>query len=138
MAWEESFNRDPYVTNLDRTASITRFFNVVNVVANRALDDAGRDGKEIPGSQLIIGEAQDEESIENAGELVAPLYPGHNPHTQKEVDDKAAELMRFYKMHKNALTKVQVAGMAPFLHSKVSWTPFVPISETEIARAQED
>jgi len=136
-AWEESFNLDPYVTNPDQTASIMRFCNVVHVVGNQALVDTGRDGKEIPGSQPIIGEARDEESIADVGELVAPLYPGYNLHTQKEVDDKAAELLRFHKMHKNALTKVEVAGMAPFLHSKVSWTPFVPISETELAKAQE-
>ena len=135
--WKDSFDLDPYVTNPDQTASIMRFCNVVHVVGNQALVDTGREGKEIPGSLPLIGEARDEESIADVGELVAPLYPGYNLHTQKEVDDKAAELLRFYKMHKNALTKVQVAGMAPFLHSKVSWTPFEPISETELAKAQE-
>lgn len=66
-------------------------------------------------------------SIETVGVLMAPKYESHNLNSLAECQKKADELLQFYMMHKNALTKPIVAGMAPPLQSRVGYTPFVPI-----------
>jgi hypothetical protein len=51
------------------------------------------------------------------------------------VDARAKQLLELYKMYKNAETKVSVAGIVPPLMSKVQYSPFLPISDIELAKA---
>jgi hypothetical protein len=84
-----------------------------------------------------IAHARDEESIgiagkNGVGELVAPLVIAYNQPNEKSVQQRANELLKFYLLHKNALTHPKVAGICPNIQSKVAYTPFIPISSHQI------
>jgi hypothetical protein len=131
---------DPYVTNPDQTTSINGFRNIVVVVGNQTLAASGEDsidpeGATTPGSEPIIGYAEDLDSIDEVGPLIAPAEYAYNLKTQAAVDARAKQLLELYKMYKNAETKVSVAGIVPPLMSKVQYSPFLPISDIELAKA---
>jgi hypothetical protein len=130
---------DPYVINPEQTSSLTGFRNIVTIIGNQSLADyggrTGPNGITTPGSEPIIGFAQDLDSIDEVGPLIAPAEAAYNIKSQAEADARAAQLLEFYKMYKNAETKVQVVGIVPPLQSIVSYSPFEPISNEELAKA---
>jgi hypothetical protein len=131
---------DPYVTNPDQTTSINGFRNIVVVVGNQTLAASGEnsidsEGATTPGSEPIIGYAEDLDSIDEVGPLIAPAEYAYNLKTKAAVDARAKQLLELYKMYKNAETKVSVAGIVPPLMSKVQYSPFLPISDIELAKA---
>jgi hypothetical protein len=126
--WAGRYNLDGYMINPEQTSSIMGYCNIVQVVGNAAAANDTNEGAESASSETIIATARDSESIERFGELIAPKYTSYNIVTQADAQAKADELLQFYKLHKNALTKPIVAGMAPPLQSKVGFTPFVPIN----------
>lgn len=130
------YDLDPYVTNPDQTASIMGFRNVVVIIGDQSLagEEDSEDGKETPGSEPIIGVAYDFDSIGEVGLLIAPAERAYNIKTQAQADEMAKARLNFYRMYKNALTKPVVEGIIPPLQSLVSYTPFIPISDEEIAK----
>ncbi len=70
-------------------------------------------------------------SVEELGELVAPTDRAIYLKTQEDCQKRADLLLNFYKLFKNALTKPKVAGIIPPLHSRVSYSVFIPISSDE-------
>lgn len=131
----DTYDLDPYVTNPEQTASIMGFRNVVVIIGDQSLADEGdEEGIESPGSDPVIGIAKDLDSIGEVGFLIAPAIRCYDIKTQEQADQKAADLLRFYKMYRNAQTVVEVEGILPPVQSIVSYTPFIPISDTEIAK----
>lgn len=131
---------DPHVIDPDQTTSLNSFRNVVTVVGNQSLAASGEDhidpeGATAPGSEPIIGYAEDLDSIDEVGPLIAPAEYAYNLKTQAAVDARAKQLLELYKMYRNAETKVTVAGIVPPLMSIVSYSPFQPISDVELAKA---
>jgi hypothetical protein len=130
---------DPCVLDPDQTSSISGVRNIVTVIGNQSLSvsDAGIDPEGITtaGSEPIIGFAQDLDSIDEIGPLIAPVEYAYNIKTQAEADARARQLLEFYKMYRNAETKVQVEGIVPPLMSIVSYSSFLPISDAELAKA---
>jgi len=72
-------------------------------------------------------------SVEEVGPLVAATERAYNLKTYEQVKARAEQLLEFYKMRKNALTQVQVAGIVPILQSQVSYTPFALIDGDDIS-----
>ena len=70
-------------------------------------------------------------SIEGLGPLEAPTDRAPYCKSVEECQKRANLLLNFYKLYKNALTKPKVAGIVPLLHSVVSYSVFIPISEGE-------
>lgn len=68
-------------------------------------------------------------SIETLGVLEAPADRAPYCKTEAECKTRAELLLNFYKLFKNALTKPKVVGIVPPLHSKVSYSVFIPISD---------
>jgi len=131
---------DPFVMNPEQTFSLTGFRNIVTVIGNQSLASDGNgnidpNGATTPGSEPIIGYAEDPDSIDEVGPLQAPAEYAYNIKSQAEADARAQQLLEFYKMYKNAETTVQVAGIVPPLQSIVTYTPFEPISDEELAKA---
>ncbi|OPY54698.1 MAG: hypothetical protein A4E48_00277 [Methanosaeta sp. PtaU1.Bin060] len=131
---EGEYDLDSYISNPDQTASITGFRNSVVVIGNSSDEHIDPDGIVIPAPDPIIAMATDDESIAEVGVLMAPAEYAYNIKTQEEADARADQLLKLYKMHENAETKPIVEGIVPPLMSKVSYTPFVPISASEIAK----
>ena len=143
---EGYYNLDPYVTNPDETSSITRFANDVVVVGNAVLDP--KEAHDTHASQPLIGRPTDPDLLDAAqasqeavGILVAPVDWAFDLHTQEQVDARANLLLRFYMLHQNAETQVEVAGMAPPLMAVVGYSPFIDPHDTvdhdaELAAAQ--
>jgi len=128
----DTYNLDPYVLNPDDTKSLMGYRNKVTVIADETLSGIEEEeGKEAPGSNPIQYTAQDDESIAEFGELVAPtdraIWIGNLDDCKK----RAKLLLNFYKLFKNALTKPKVAGIVPPLHSMVSYSCFISIAEGE-------
>jgi hypothetical protein len=131
---------DPFVTNPEQTFSLTNFRNIVIIIGNQSLAADGNgnidpNGATTPGSEPIIGYAEDPDSIDEVGPLQAPAEYAYNIKSQAEADARAKQRLEFYKMYKNAETTVQVAGIVPPLQSIVTYTPFEPISNEDLARA---
>lgn len=74
-----------------------------------------------------------EGSIEALGVLEAPTDRAPYCKTLDECKARAELLLNFYKLFKNALTKPKVVGIVPPLHSKVSYSVFVPISNQSVS-----
>lgn len=134
------YDLDPYVTNPDQTTSIMGRRNIVTVIGNQSLAADGlggmdSEGATIPGSDPIIGYAEDLDSIDELGPLIAPVEYAYNIKSQAEADARARQLLEFYKIYKNAETKVSVEGIVPPLQSIVSYSTFLPISDEELAKA---
>ena len=123
---------DPYVLNPDDTKSIMGYRNKVTVIGDESLADGDSEaGIETPGSNPIMYTAQDDESIAELGELVAPTDRAIWLDTEVKCKARAELLLNFYKLFKNALTKPKVEGIVPPLHSMVSYGVFIPISAGE-------
>ena len=124
------YDLDPYITNPDDTSSIMGLRNRVTVIG------AGSHSMQSPGvltprSETIQATAQDDESIAELGILEAPVDRATHCKTVDQCQARADMLLNFYKMFKDALTKPKVAGIIPPLHSTVTYTVFVPISEDD-------
>lgn len=102
--------------------------NVVHVIASESYAD-GESGTETPGSNPLNATARDEESIAEVGELVADTDRSIYLKTPEDCQKRANLLLNFFKLFKNALTKPKVTGIVPPLHSRVSYSVFVPIGE---------
>jgi hypothetical protein len=131
---------DPYVENPEQTTSLMGFRNMVVVIGNQSLAADGQGGMDsegatTPGSDPIIGFAQDLDSISEVGPLLAPAEYAYNIKSQAEADARARQLLEFYKMYKNAETKVNVSGIVPYLQQIATYSPFRPISDTELEKA---
>ena len=131
---------DPYVLDPEQTSSITGFRNIVTIIGNQSLADDGQGGMDpngitTPGSEPIIGYAEDLDSIDEVGPLIAPVEYAYNIKSQAEADARAKQVLEFYKIYKNAETKVQVAGIVPPLQSIATYSPFQPVSDEELAKA---
>ncbi len=133
---KEEIDLDPYVEDPAQANSISGFRNAVVVVGDQSLAEGPR-GIETSGSEPIIGVARDEDSIAEVGVLMAPTEFNMDIKTQEQADARAKALLEFYMLNKNAETKVKVVGMAPVLQSVVSYSPFAPISESELAKANQ-
>jgi hypothetical protein len=129
-AVKDTYDLDPYVTNPDETSSIMGYRNKVSVIGNESKTES-EDGITSPGSNSIHATAQDDESIAEFGVLEAPTDRAPYCKTIEDCQKRADLLLNFYKLFKNALTKPKVAGIIPPLHSIVSYSVFIPISETE-------
>lgn len=133
-AIRDTIQLDPYVINPDDTKSIMGYRNKVTVIGDESLAGLdSEDGIETPSSNPIMATAQDDESIAELGELVAPTDRAIWLDTIEKCQARANLLLNFYKLFKNALTKPKVAGIVPPLHSEVSYDVFFPISEGEIS-----
>lgn len=132
-AIRDVYNLDPYVMNPDDTSSIMGYRNVVHVIGSESLAGSSIDGVETPGSAPIMATARDEESIAELGELVAPTDRAIYLKTQEDCQKRADLLLNYYKLYRNALTKPRVANIVPPLHSKVSYSVFIPISSDEVS-----
>lgn len=130
-----TYNVDEYLMNPDATSSIMGFRNIVTIIGNQSLAPDSPTGATTPGSVPIIGYAVDQDSVDKVGPLIAPAAYAYNIKTQKEADEVAAAALEFYKIYKNAETKITVVGIVPPLQSIVSYAPFQPISAAELARA---
>lgn len=126
----DTYNLDHCIVNPDDTKSIMGYRNKVTVIADETLADA-EEGRETPGSNPIQYTAQDDESIAEFGELVAPTDRAVWIGTLEECKKRAELLLNFYKLFKNALTKPKVAGIVPPLHAMVSYSCFISIAEGE-------
>lgn len=125
--WTGIYDLDGYMTNPEQTASIMGYCNIVEVVGYEAYENGTGPGSRMASAERIYANARDEDSIARYGELRAPAYYSLDITTQEAAEKKATELLAFFKLHENALTKPIVAGMAPPLQSRVSYTPFIPI-----------
>lgn len=132
---KDTYDLDGYVTNPDKTASIMGYRNVVVVIGDQSLAEYGDDGIEIPGTNPIIGTAMDLDSIAKVGMLVAPAIMRIDVKTDEQADELAEEVLKFYKMYRNAQTVVEVEGILPPIQSIVEYTPFVPISNEQLELA---
>jgi hypothetical protein len=132
---KDTYDLDGYVTNPDKTASIMAYRNVVVVIGDQSLAEFGEEGIESPGSVPIIGTAMDLDSIGRVGMLVAPAITRIDIKTQGQADELAAEVLKFYKMYRNAQTVVEVEGILPPIQSIVTYTPFLPVSDEQLALA---
>jgi hypothetical protein len=130
----DEIDLDPYISNPDQTASIMGFRNVVTIIGNKSEEPYDPVGTPIPSSDPIIAVDADLDSIGEVGVLMAPPEYAYNIKTQKDAQARAHQKLQMYKMHKNALTKPVVVGIVPPLQSIVSYTPFIPIAESEIAK----
>ena len=131
---EGEYNLDGYISNPDQTASLDGFRNAVAVIGNKSEDPLDPDAMPIPSTEPIIAIATDMGSIAEVGVLMAPAEWAYNIKTLPEAQARADQLLKLYKMHKNAETKPIVQGIVPPLMSIVSYTPFIPISESDIAK----
>ena len=131
---EGEYGLDGYISNPDQTASIMGFRNVVAVIGNMSDEPEDPDGIPIPSPAPIIAIAADNDSIAEVGVLMAPAEWAYNIKTLQEAKARADQLLKLYKMHKNAETKPVVQGIVPPLMSIVSYTPFIPIADSEIAK----
>ncbi len=129
-AVKDTLDLDPYVTNPDDTSSLMGYRNKVTVIGSESQTDS-EDGITTPGSNSIQATAQDDESIAELGVLEAPTDRAPYCKTPDDCQKRAELLLNFYKLFKNALTKPKVAGIVPPLHSMVSYSVFIPISEAE-------
>lgn len=141
---KDTYDLDGYVTNPDKTASIMGYRNVVVVIGDQSMveygDDEGihyidEEGIETPGTNPIIGTAMDLDSIAKVGMLVAPAIMRIDVKNQDQADELANEVLKFYKMYRNAQTMVEVEGILPPIQSIVEYTPFVPISNEQLELA---
>lgn len=124
---------DPYVITPMQTTSIMGFKNAVVVVGDES-KSKNKVAISVEGSLPIISEyphGLDLDSIGTVGWLTAPVYRDHNIKTIEEANQKADELLRFYKRNQNALTTIEVAGILPPLQSIVEYSPFDPISKED-------
>ena len=128
---KDTYDLDGYVTNPDKTASIMGYRNVVVVIGDQSLAEYGDDGIEIPGTNPIIGTAMDLDSIAKVGMLVAPAIMRIDVKTDEQANELAKDVLKFYKMYRNAQTIVEVEGILPPIQSIVEYTPFVPISNEQ-------
>jgi len=131
---EGEYDLDGYISNPDQTASIMGFRNVVAVIGNMSDELEDPEGIPIPSPAPIIAIAADNDSIAEVGVLMAPAEWAYNIKTLPEAEARADQLLKLYKMHKNAETKPVVQGIVPPLMSIVSYTPFIPIADSEIAK----
>lgn len=132
------YNLDPYVQTPNQTKSIMSFKNAVVVVGDETKSKSAN-AIGVTGSTPVISQyprGYDLDSIEEVGYLFAPVFRDYNIKTVEEANKKADELLKFYKIHKNALTEVVVIGIAPPLQSIVEYSPFVPISDEEGEKMQ--
>jgi hypothetical protein len=125
------YNLDPYVTTPMQTTSVMGFRNAVVVIGDesKTLDPKAIS---VQGSKPIISDKDhgiDWESVGEVGWLIAPVFRDHCIKDISVANQKADELLKFYKMNKNALTIVDVVGIVPPLQSIVEYTPFIPISQ---------
>ncbi|VVB63402.1 Uncharacterised protein [uncultured archaeon] len=126
----DTYELDPYVTNPDDTSSIMGYRNKVTVIGSQS---KSLYAPTTPGSDSIHATAQDDESIDELGVLAAPTDRALHCKTIEDCQKRADLLLNFYKLFKNALTKPKVAGIIPPLHSMVSYSVSIPISETEVS-----
>jgi len=132
---KDTYDLDGYVTNPDKTASIMGYRNVVVVIGDQSLAEYGDEGIETPGTNPIIGTAMDLDSIAKVGMLVAPAIMRIDVKTDKQANELAEEVLKFYKMYRNAQTVVEVEGILPPIQSVVKYTPFVPIGNEQLELA---
>jgi hypothetical protein len=129
--WDGMYNLDGYMINPEQTSSIMGYCNIVEVIGSSNFLEGVGPGAESPSVERAARHtAEDAESIERYGELRAPAYYSYDITTKKQAQQKAEELLEFFKLHENAMTKPIVAGMCPPLQSKVGYTPFVPIDSS--------
>jgi hypothetical protein len=127
-AFREVYVLDPYVTNPDDTSSLMGYRNKVSVIGG---ESQSLYAPTTPGSCPAHATAKDDESIAQFGILEAPTDRAPYCKTVEDCQKRADLLLNFYKLFKNALTKPKVAGIVPPLHSMVSYSVFIPISEDE-------
>lgn len=130
-----TYNLDKYLVNPDATASIMGFCNVVNLCGNPALDESDI-GTETSDEPPIVMQVMDRDSYDEVGALVAPLYIMYNQPNPKEAKKRAVRILKFFKLHENALTKPVVCTILPPIQSKVVYKPFIPIDEDGVGVGQ--
>lgn len=130
---EGEYDLDGYISNPDQTSSLTGFRNVVPVIGNMSDEPEDPEGMVMPSPAPIIAIAMDVDSIKEVGVLMAPPLYAYNIKTLEDAEAQADQKLRLYRMHKNAETKPIVQGIVPPLMSIVSYTPFIPISDSDIA-----
>jgi len=134
------YDLDPYVLFPDQTTSIMGFRNSVVVIGDQTkVKDLW--GISVHGAEPVISQyphGHDLDSIAKVGWLIAPAYRDVNIKNVDEANEKADQLLSFYKKYENALTVVEVVGIVPPLQSIVEYSPFVPILQDDIDRTKAD
>ena len=124
------YNLDPFVLNPEKTESMMGYCNVVKVTGDNSIVNNHEQGSETASAEPISVTYMDLDSVQSYGWLEAPEFKSYEIATTQAAVLKAKQLLFFFRMHKHALTKPIVAGMAPPIQSLVAYTPFTPINVT--------